>query len=37
MESAGILVKEGDGLRLIDGGRLHVITESMGKEPAGSA
>jgi CRP/FNR family cyclic AMP-dependent transcriptional regulator len=37
MESAGILVKEGDGLRLIDGERLHVITESMGKEPAGPA
>jgi CRP-like cAMP-binding protein len=37
MENAGILAKEGDGLRLVDGGRLHLITESMGKEPAGSA
>ena len=37
METAGILAKEGDGLRLVDGGRLHLITESMGKEPAGSA
>ena len=37
MGSAGILAKEGDGLRLLDGGRLHLITESMGKEPAGSA
>ena len=37
METAGILAKEGDALRLVDGGRLHLITESMGKEPAGSA
>jgi CRP/FNR family transcriptional regulator, cyclic AMP receptor protein len=37
MGSAGILSKEGDALRLVDGEKLHLITESMGKEPAGSA
>jgi CRP-like cAMP-binding protein len=37
MGSAGILSKEGEGLRLVDGEKLHLITESMGKEPAGSA
>jgi CRP/FNR family transcriptional regulator, cyclic AMP receptor protein len=37
MGQAGILEKQGDALRLLDGEKLHLITEAMGKEPAGSA
>jgi CRP-like cAMP-binding protein len=36
MGQAGILEKSGDALRLVDGEKLHLITEAMGKEPAGS-
>ena len=38
MGRAGILEQDGgDALRLVDGDKLHLITEAMGKEPAGSA
>jgi len=36
MGHAGILEKTGDALRLVDGEKLRLITEAMGKEPAGS-
>jgi CRP/FNR family transcriptional regulator, cyclic AMP receptor protein len=37
MGRAGILQQEGDALRLVDREKLRLITEAMGKEPAGSA
>jgi len=37
LQRAGILGMEGDGLQLVDRDKLHRITESVGKEPAGSA
>ena len=37
LQRAGVLGIEGDGLRLVDREKLHRITESVGKEPAGSA
>jgi CRP-like cAMP-binding protein len=37
LQRAGVLGMEGDSLQLVDRGKLHGITESIGKEPAGSA